>query len=74
VGNVGKEVVFIVLYGIIGFLLAFGGLMVSSQFNTGYYGGTLIVQVLGIIGGFFSFFVGFHLLMVALISLLRRKK
>jgi|GEM_PF-3571834 len=70
----GKKALVIVLYGIIGFLLAFGGLIVSSRFNTGYYGGTLIVRVLGVIGGFFCFFIGFHLLMVALISLLRRKK
>ncbi len=69
-----KEIVVIILYGIIGFLLAFGGLIVSSQFNMGYYGETLVTQILGVIGGFFCFFVGSHILMVALISILKRRK
>jgi len=74
VEDMGKEVSIIVLYAIIGFFLALGGLIVSSQFNMGYYGESPILQILGVFVGFFSFFVGSHLFIVALISLLKRKK
>jgi len=70
----GKEILIIGVYTIIGLLLSIGGLITSCYFNLGYYGDNMLYQLLGIIGGFFSFFIGVHILFVSIISLVKKKR
>ncbi len=69
-----KVELIILLYIIMGFLLASGGFLLAYNFNFNSYIPSFPLRVAGIIGGSILLFIGIHIVMVGAISLISLKR
>jgi len=64
-----KVKIIILMYMIIGFLLASGGFLLAYKSNFDPYTENFVLRLAGIIGGVALLFVGTHIAMVGIITL-----
>ena len=64
----------ILMYVVIGFLLASGGFLLAYKSNFNPYVDNFIFRLAGIVGGAALLFIGTHIAMVGIISLLSLRR
>ena len=69
-----KVKILILMYVIVGFLLASGGFVLAYRSNFNPYTENFVLRLAGIIGGSALLFIGTHIAMVGIISLLSLRR
>lgn len=69
-----KVKIVILMYVVIGFMLASGGFLLAYKSNFNPYTENFIFRLVGIIAGAILIFIGTHIAMVGIVSLISAKR
>ena len=69
-----KAKILILMYVVAGFLLASGGFLLAYRSNFNPYTENFVLRLAGVVGGAILLFIGTHIAMVGIISLLSLRR